>query len=149
MREEHTDGEEAIRPFGFSLLTGLYGFFFMVSVTTFGNPFPFFGSIYLNGTAKILVFVDSLVCLYLIFGIIQRQRLTWHLLLAYNLLQIVNIVINLSLLTAPRLEQALGTPVNAEALTINNVAAALALLLLTQYIYRHREYFSNRSRYLF
>ena len=149
MREEHTDGEEAIRPLGFSLLTGLYGFFFMVSVTTFGNPFPFFGSIYLNGTAKILVFVDSLVCLYLIFGIIQRQRLTWHLLLAYNLLQIVNIVINLSLLTAPRLEQALGTPVNAEALTINNTAAALALLLLTQYIYRHREYFSNRSRYLF
>lgn len=149
MREEHTDGEEVARPLGFSLLTGLYGFFFMVSVTTFGNPFPFFGSIYLDATAKILVFVDSLCCLYLIFGIIQRQRLTWYLLLAYNLLQIANIVINLSLLTAPRLEQALGMPVNAEALTINNVAAALALLLLTQYIYRHREYFANRSWYLF
>lgn len=121
----------------------------MVSVTTFGNPFPFFGTIYLNGTAKILVFVDSLVCLYLIFGIVQRQRLTLHLLLAYNLLQIANIVVNLSLLTAPRLEQALGSPVNAEALTINNAVAALALLLLTQYIYRHREYFSNRSWYLF
>jgi hypothetical protein len=132
-----------------SLLTGLYAFFFLVNATTFGNPYPFFGAIYLDGGAKLLVFVDSIACLYLLFGIIQRQRLTWYFLMVYNLLQILNIIVNLSLLSVARLQEALGQPVNGEALTINNVAAALALLLLTQYIFRHQHYFSNRSRYLF
>lgn len=149
MSDEHSQEETGARPFGISLLTGLYAFFFMVGVTTFGNPFPFFGAIYLDGSAKIFVFVDSLICLYLIMGIIQRQQLTWYILLVYNLAQILNIIVNLTLLTVPQLEQALGTHVNGESLTINNIAAALALLLLTQYIFRHREYFTNKSRYLF
>jgi hypothetical protein len=34
-------------------------------------------------------------------------------------------------------------------LTTNNIAAALALLLLTQFIYRHKHYFTNRQKYLF
>lgn len=137
------------RPLGISLLTGLYAFFFLVSATTFGNPFPFFGTVFFHGSAKFLVFADSLICLYLLFGIIQRQRLTWYFLLGYNLVQILNIIVNLSLISVSQLQEALGQPVNGEAVTINNVAAALALLLLTQYIFRHREYFSNRSSYLF
>lgn len=149
MTDDHTTEEKESRPFGISLLTGLYAFFFMVGVTTFGNPFPFFGAIYLDGSAKMMVFVDSLICLYLILGIIQRQQMTWYILMVYNLAQILNIIVNLTLLTVPQLEQALGTHVNGEALTINNIAAALALLLLTQYIFRHREYFSNKSKYLF
>jgi hypothetical protein len=149
MNSEQIDDHEESRPLGISLLVGLYAFFFMVSATTFGNPFPFFGDIYTGGMAKMLVFADSLACLYLLFGIIQRQRLTWYFLIIYNLLQILNIIVNLCLLTSFRLQEVLGQPVNTESLTINNIAAALALLLLTQYIFRHHDYFSNRSRYLF
>ena len=48
------------------------------------------------------------------------------------------------------LERELGARVSQEALWTNNVAAALAILLLTQFIYRHRDdYFTNRHWYLF
>jgi hypothetical protein len=148
------DGEELAshdghRPLGLILLSGLYAFFFMVSVSTFGNPFPFFGQMHVGQPARTLVFLDSLACLYLLMGLYKRQRLTWYLLMVYNLLQILNIIVNLSILPVSVLEQALGQPINVQALTVNNIAAALALLLVTQYIFRHGEFFTNRSRYLF
>ena len=79
---------EAKRPFGLTLLTGLYLFFFILSLSTYGNPFPFMGRIYQDLPAKVLVFFDSLVCIYLFIGISKRQLLTWYLLLFYNLFEI-------------------------------------------------------------
>lgn len=137
------------RPLGLVLLTGLYLFFFLVSASTFGNPFPFLGKIYEGTPAKILVFADSLVCLYLFLGILKRQLLTWYLLLGYNLFEIVNTVVNLSFISEAELEHIVGGRVNREALFTNNIAAALAFLLLTQFIYRHKDYFTSRQKYLF
>ena len=31
----------------------------------------------------------------------------------------------------------------------NNIAASLAILLLSQFIYRHKHYFTNREKFLF
>jgi hypothetical protein len=143
------DENEIRRPLGLTLLTGLYLFFFLVSASTFGNPFPFLGRIYEGTPAKILVFADSLICLYLFLGILKRQLLTWYLLLCYNLFEIVNTVINLNFISPSDLERIVGGRVNREALITNNVAAALGILLLTQFIYRHKEYFSSRQKYLF
>ena len=137
------------RPLGLSLLTGLYLFLFLVSASTFGNPFPFLGHIYDGNAARVLVFADSLVCLYLFLGTMKRQLLTWYLLIGYNLFEILNTVINLNFITRAELEKIVGERVNGEALFINNIAAALAMLLLTQYIYRHKHYFTNRQKYLF
>lgn len=140
---------EIRRPFGLTLLTGLYMFFFMLSMTTYGNPFPFMGSIYVGTPAKILVFFDSLSCLYLLLGIFKRQLLTWYLLIAYNLFEIINTLVNLSFITPQDIEKLAGTQVDQSALMVNNVAAALAILLLTQFIYRNKGYFNNRQSYLF
>jgi hypothetical protein len=140
---------EARRPLGISLLSGLYFFFFLVSASTYGHPFPFFGHILEGSPAKMLVFADSIACLYLFLGVMKRQVLTWYLLIIYNLLQIGNTIINLSFISRGELERVLGERVNGEALLVNNIAAALALLLLTQYIYRCRHYFTNRQHYLF
>jgi hypothetical protein len=143
------DENEIRRPLGLTLLTGLYLFFFLVSASTFGNPFPFLGRIYEGTPAKLLVFADSLVCLYLFLGILKRQLLTWYLLLCYNLFEIVNAVVNLNFISMAELEQIVGGRVNREALFTNNVAAALGILLLTQFIYRHKDYFTSRQKYLF
>jgi len=140
---------EIRRPFGLTLLTGLYLFFFMLSASTYGNPFPFMGKIYTATPAKILVFIDSLICVYLCLGIYKRQLLTWYLLIAYNLFEIVNTIVNLSFIKPVDIEKLVGTSVDQSALTVNNIAAALAILLLTQFIYRHRSYFNNRQKYLF
>ncbi len=143
------DENENHRPLGLILLTGLYLFFFLVSASTFGNPFPFLGRIYVGTPAKLLVFADSLVCLYLFLGILKRQLLTWYLLICYNLFEIVNTVVNLNFISVAELERVAGSRVNGEALFANNIAAALGILLLTQFIYRHKEYFTSRQKYLF
>ncbi len=143
------DENESHRPLGLILLMGLYLFFFLVSASTFGNPFPFLGRIYVGTPAKLLVFADSLVCLYLFLGILKRQLLTWYLLICYNLFEIVNTVVNLNFISVAELERVAGSRVNGEALFANNIAAALGILLLTQFIYRHKEYFTSRQKYLF
>lgn len=143
------DDNELRRPLGLNLLAGLYLFFFLVSASTFGNPFPFLGAIYVGTPAKFLVFCDSLICLYLFLGIMKRQAVTWYLLLGYNLLEILNTVINLNFISREELEKVLGTRVHPDSLVVNNIAAALAILLLSQFIYRHKSYFTNREKYLF
>lgn len=145
--DEHDD--EVRRPLGITLLAGLYLFFFILSASTFGHPFPFFGHIHTGFAAKALVLADSLVCLYLFLGVYKRQLLTWYFLIAYNLFEIANTIFNLSFISTAELEKLVGERVDQEALVINNVAAALAILLLTQYIYRHRSLFTNRQKYLF
>jgi hypothetical protein len=146
-----TDAEdhEARRPFGLTLLTGLYLFFFLLSISTYGNPFPFMGNIYQGAAAKILVFADSLVCIYLFIGICKRQALTWYFLLAYNLYEIVNTIVNLTFITPLEIEKLLGKTVDQHALAVNNIAAALAILLLSQFIYRSKKYFNNTEKFLF
>ena len=144
-----TDENEIHRPLGLNLLAGLYLFFFLVSASTFGNPFPFLGTIYVGAPAKVLVFIDSLFLLYLFMGIMKRQVLTWYLLLGYNLFEILNTIVNLSFVSREELEKVLGAGVHQDSLTVNNIAAALAVLLVSQFIYRHKQYFTNREKYLF
>ena len=141
--------ERARRPLGLNLMAGLYLFFFLVSASTFGNPFPFLGEIYAGAAAKALVVCDSLICLYLFLGVMKRQFLTWYLLLGYNFFEIVNTIINLKFISLPEIEKFLGTRVDQQTMLTNNIAAALAILLLSQFIYRHKHYFSNREKYLF
>ena len=142
------DAEEH-RPLGLMLLAGLYLFFFLLSASTYGNPFPFMGRIYTGVPAKALVIADCLICMYLFLGIMRRQLLTWYLLICYNLFEIINTIVNVQFITVAELERLIGVRISDEGVWVNNIAASLAILLLTQYIYRHKEFFSNRRIYLF
>jgi hypothetical protein len=146
--EELSENDQR-RPLGLVLLAGLYIFFFLVSASTYGNPFPFLGRIYVGNAAKALVFADCLFSLYLCLGVFKRQLVTWYLLLGYNLFEIANIIVNLSLITPAELEKVIGVQIQRDSLIINNIAAALAILLLTQYIFRHKVFFTCRDKYLF
>jgi hypothetical protein len=137
------------RPMGLTLLGGLYLFFFMLTMSTFGHPFPFMGTILLGRTAETMVFFDSMLCLYLFLGVMKRQNLTWYLLMAYNCFEIINTLINLEFISAAEVEKIAGQPVDTGGLIINNLSVVVAIILLTIFIYRHRAYFSNRSNYLF
>ncbi len=143
------EDNETRRPFGLTLLTGLYLFFFLLSLSTYGNPFPFMGRIYQNTPAKVLVFFDSLICIYLFIGICKRQTLTWYLLLAYNLFEIINTIVNLTFIPAEEIAKLVGSNIDRNALVVNNIAAALAILLLSQFIYRNKGYFNNQDKFLF
>ena len=137
------------RPMGLVFLGGLYLFFFLLTMSTFGHPFPFMGSILMGRAAEALVFMDSLICLYLFLGLMKRQRLTWYLLIAYNCFEIANTLVNLEFISAADVEKIAGQPVDPHALLVNNISVIVAIILLTLFIYRHRELFNNRSNYLF
>ena len=107
------------------------------------------GTIYHNAPAKMLVFFDSLICIYLFIGICKRQALTWYLLLGYNLFEIINTIVNLSFIPPQEIAKLVNASVDQNALTVNNIAAALAILLLSQFIYRNKRYFNNPDKFLF
>lgn len=141
--------EDQRRPTGLTLLGGLYLFFFMLTMSTYGHPFPFMGTVLLGRAAEMIVFVDSMLCLYLFLGVMKRQKLTWYLLLGYNCFEIINTLINLKFISAAEIEKIAGQPVDPQGLMANNLSVVVAILLLTIFIYRHRSYFDNRSNYLF
>ncbi len=140
---------ELRRPLGITLLGGLYLFFFMLTVSSYGQPIPFFGSIYHGRAAGVLVFIDSILCLYLFLGLMKRQSLTWYLLLGYNTLETVNTLTNLLVITTSDLEQVVGEKVDSAGLLASNISVIVAILLLSGFIFRQRDYFTNRSKYLF
>jgi len=149
LKESDHDNDDQRRPLAIVLLGGLYLFFFLLTMSTFGHPFPFMGMIMQGKPAEALVFVDSMICLYLFLGLMKRQKLTWYLLIAYNCFEIANTLINLNRITASDVEKIAGQPVDPQALMVNNISVVVAIILLTIFIYRHREFFNNRSNYLF
>lgn len=146
--DNHNEQEQR-RPLGVTLLGGLYLFFFMLTVSSYGHPVPFFGVIHYGTTACVLVFLDSLVCLYLFLGLMKRQSLTWYLLLGYNAFETVNTLTNLLVITSAELEKVVGEKVDSAGLLAGNIGVMAAILLLSGFIFRRRDYFTNRSRYLF
>lgn len=148
MEDIEHDNEER-RPLPMVLLGGLYLFFFMLTMSTFGRPFPFLGTIHQGRVAETLVFIDSMICLYLFLGLMKRQRLTWYLLIGYNTFEVVNTLVNLRYITGAELEKVMGQRVDSQGLLANNISVIVAIILLTVFIYRHRAYFTNRSNYLF
>jgi hypothetical protein len=149
MTEIDNDEQEQRRPLGMVLLGGLYLFFFLLTMSTYGHPFPFFGVIYQGRIAETLVFTDSLICLYLFLGLMKRQNLTWYLLLGYNAFELVNTLTNLFLINVADLEKIVGDKIDPQGVMASNISVIVAILLLSVFIFRHREYFTNRSWYLF
>lgn len=149
MEELDDDHDNERRPLPMVLLGGLYLFFLMLTMSTFGHPYPLLGTILQGKAAEVMVLVDSIICLYLFLGLMKRQMLTWYLLLGYNIFEMVNTLVNLRFITVVELEKMLGQPVDPQGLIINNISVLVAIVLLTIFIYRHRQYFSNRSNFLF
>jgi uncharacterized membrane protein len=143
------NGHELRRPLGITLLGGLYLFFFLLTVSSYGHPIPFFGTIHHGTTAAALVFFDSLICLYLFLGLMKRQTLTWYLLLGYNAFETVNTLTNLLFITSAELENVVGEKVDSAGVLASNISVIVAILLLSGFIFRQRSYFTNRSKYLF
>jgi hypothetical protein len=141
--------QELRRPLGMTLLGGLYLFFFLLTVSSYGQPIPFFGAIYQGKTADVLVLFDSLLCLYLFLGLMKRQSLTWYLLLGYNTIEVVNTLTNLLVITPAELEKIVGEKVDSTGLLTSNISVMVAILLLSVFVFRQRDSFSNRSKFLF
>jgi hypothetical protein len=61
----------------------------------------------------------------------------------------VNTLTNLVCISAGELENAVGQPIDTRELALDNLSVMVAIILLTALVYRHKRYFTNRSRYVF
>lgn len=136
-------------PFSLLPLAVVAGFSMLMAFSNYGAPFPFLGIIYEGGAAKALAFVDSLISLYLLIGVLKRQQLTVWLLMAYNLFDICNAWINLAIIPIDEYVKLAAVAVFEDDLRFNTVFATVVLLLLNLYLFRIRRQFDNRSLYLF
>jgi hypothetical protein len=137
------------RPLALLALAAVYLFSLLMAVSNYGYPFPFMGRCYTGRAGEWLVFADSMISLYLVMGILKRQRLTLWLLIAYNLLDICNACVNLALFSASQYASLAGAPVPEAELRLNTFVAALVLMLLNVYVLGNRRHFNNDSPYLF
>lgn len=124
-------------------------FSLLLSFGSYGNPFPFMGTLYQGVMAQRFVYADSLITLYLLIGVLKRQRLTVWLLICYNLFDICNAWVNLSLIPAAEYARLADGPVPEGDLLTSTLFASIALMLMNLYIFRIRREFDNRSPYLF
>ena len=141
--------EEQPRSQTLIMLTGLYLFLLLISIGSYGQPIALFGQLLEGPPARAYIVVNSLYGLHLLLGLWLRQRLTWYLLLAYNLFEIANTLANLIWLPRGELERVQGAPVDPLWLVINNLATVAAIAWISHRIYRRRDLFANRSPYLF
>lgn len=129
-------------------LVGVYLLSMLITLSHLGDPFPFMGKIYSGDDSEALIFAGSIISLYLIVGILKRQRLTLWLLIAYNFLESINGLSNLLLLPLQQITTASGAIVPDYHYRINAFSVFVLFLLLNVFLYFNRDRFDNKSIYL-
>jgi hypothetical protein len=137
------------RPLPVLLLGAVYFCSLLLVVSSHDSPYPLLGRVYSGRAGEWLSFCDAIVSLYLLIGILKRQRLTVWLILAYNAIDIVNACVNLALLPADAYARLAGDPVPMRQVEASTLAAVVFLMLLNAYLIANRRHFNNTSRYLF
>ncbi len=129
-------------------LIGVYLLSMLITLSHLGQPYPFMGKIYIGEASESLIFVDSVVKLYLMVGILKRQRLTLWLLIAYNFVESASGISNLLLLPVQQITTASGALAPDYHYRINAFSVFVLFLLLNVFLYFNRDRFDNKSIYL-
>ena len=136
------------RHFVLAPLIGVYLLSTFIMLSHLGEPFPFMGKLYSGDASESLIFADSVISLYLIVGILKRQRLTLWLLIAYNFVDSFNGIANLFLLPVQQITTVSGAIVPDYHYRLNAFGVFVLFLLLNVFLYLNRRHFDNKSIYL-
>ena len=139
--------DEKVRHFVLAPLVGVYLLSMLITLSHLGEAFPFMGKLYSGDTSESLIFADSVISLYLIVGILKRQRLTLWLLITYNFVISFNGIANLFLLPVQQIATASGTSPDYHY-RLNAFLVFVLFLLLNLFLYLNRRHFDNKSIYL-
>ena len=129
-------------------LIGVYIFSILITLSDLGEPFPFMGKLYSGDDSESMIFADCIFSLYLIIGILKRQRLTLWLLITYNFVVSFNGIANLFLLPIQKITTISGAIVPDYHYRLNAFCVFVLFLLLNVFLYLNRRYFDNKSIYL-
>ena len=131
-----------------SPLIGVYILSMLMTLSDLGEPFPFIGKLYSGEDSEFIIFADCIFSLYLIIGILKRQRLTLWLLITYNFVASFNGIANLFLLPIQKITTISGTIVPDYHYRLNAFWVFVLFLLLNVFLYLNRRHFDNKSIYL-
>lgn len=129
-------------------LVGVYLLCLLITFSRLGEPFPFMGHLYSGDTGESFAFMDCIVTVYLMVGILKRQRLTLWLLMAYNAIKSFSEVANLLLLPVQQTLTEAGLLAPDYDYRLNAFCMAVVFLLLNLFLYVNRRHFDNNSIYL-
>lgn len=128
-------------------LVGIYLLSTLITLSHLGEPMPYMGKEYSGDASESIIFVNCVVSLYLIVGILKRQRLTLWLLMICNLVHSLNGMANLLLLPVQHIHTAGGLVPDYDY-RLTSFWVFLLFLLLNVFLYFNRRHFDNRSFYL-
>jgi hypothetical protein len=131
------------------LLAGVYLFSLLFALVSYGSPYALLGRFYPGLAGNCLLFVDSMISLYLLLGMLKRQRLALYLAIAYNLFDLINAWLNLVMIPAGQYAQIAGSTVSPAELRSDTLSASLFVVTVTLCLIANRRNFTNSSPYLF
>ena len=129
-------------------LIGVYLLSMLITLSYLGEPYPFMGKLYPGDDSETLIFANSVISCYLIFGILKRQQHTLWLLIAYNFVHSFSGVANLLLLPVQRIVTVSGASVPDYHYRLNAFCVFILFLMLNVFLYLNRRHFDNKSLYL-
>lgn len=136
------------RPASLGLL-GYYVFLLLLTALSYGDPYPIFGVLLGGAWARAAVVADCLVLIHIVAGVWKAQRLSWHLLLGYNLFELASLAVTLLHLGPADLQSLGAGDLSTGAFYSGVLVAAGAMVVATVYAFRLRDRFDNRSPWLF
>jgi hypothetical protein len=140
--------EEKKRSLVLAPLVGVYLLSLLITLSNLDAPFAVMGKLYSGETAESYAFWDCIISLYLIVGIVRRQRLTLWLLIAFNILKSFNEIANLLLLPVHQMVTVSGIMLPDYQYRLTAFGMAVVFLLLNVFLYVNRRHFDNNSIYL-
>ena len=140
--------EEKRSHFVMAPLIGVYLLSLLITLSDLGEPFPFMGKLYSGDDSESWILAGGFISLYLIVGILKRQRLTLWLLIAYNFLHSFNGIANLLLLPVQHVTTVSGATVPDYHYRLNSFWVFALFLLLNVFLFIYRRHFDNKSIYL-
>lgn len=130
-------------------LLGYYLFLLLMTGLSYGDPYPVFGATLHGAVAKTAVVVDCLVLIHIAVGIARAQRLSWYLLLGYNLFELLSLAVILLGMEPGDVARLAGDGVSPGTFYTGVLVATAAMVAATIYASRLRERFADRDPYLF
>lgn len=131
------------------LLCFYYGFLLLSTGLAWGYPYPLFGVLLDGVAARAAVLLDCLVLVHIVLGAWKAQRLTWHLILAYNGFNLASLGATLALLGPAGLAPVLGDLTSLRAFYVGVSVSAAAMAAITFHAWRLRDRFVHRDPFLF
>ncbi|MBJ6727359.1 hypothetical protein [Geomesophilobacter sediminis] len=129
-------------------LVGVYLLSMAFNLSQLGEPLAFMGAEYSAEASESIIFVNSIISLYLIVGILKRQQITLWLLMVFNFLHSLNGLSNLLMLPVKHIPAVSGGMAAVYEYRLNSFWVFFLFLLLNVILYFNRQQFDNKSFYL-